>query len=69
MSGPAPAGPGKAMTACISSIRSGKLIGHVNLPEICANICFGGPKRNQLFMAASQSLYMMWVNTRGAHIC
>ena len=47
----------------------GKLIGHVELPEICANICFGGPKRNQLFMAASQSLYMMWVNTRGAHIC
>ncbi len=47
----------------------GKLIGHVKLPEICANLCFGGPKRNQLFMAASQSLYMMWVNTRGAHIC
>jgi gluconolactonase len=47
----------------------GKLIGQVKLPEICANICFGGPKRNQLFMAASQSLYMMWVNTRGAHIC
>ena len=35
----------------------GKLLGRIRLPEVCGNICFGGPKRNRLFMAASQSLY------------
>ncbi|MGZ5913166.1 MAG: SMP-30/gluconolactonase/LRE family protein [Reyranella sp.] len=44
----------------------GKLIGLIRLPEVCGNICFGGPKRNRLFMAASQSLYALYVNTQGA---
>ena len=44
----------------------GKLIGRIRLPEVCANVCFGGPKRNRLFMAASQSLYAVYVNTQGA---
>jgi gluconolactonase len=44
----------------------GKLIGRIRLPEICGNICFGGPKRNRLFMAASQSLYAVYLNTQGA---
>jgi len=44
----------------------GKLIGRIRLPEVCANICFGGPKRNRLFMAASQSIYAVYVNTQGA---
>jgi gluconolactonase len=44
----------------------GKLIGRIRLPEVCANITFGGPKRNRLFMAASQSLYAVYVNTQGA---
>jgi gluconolactonase len=44
----------------------GKLIGRIRLPEICGNVCFGGPKRNRLFMAASQSLYAVYVNTQGA---
>jgi gluconolactonase len=39
------------------------------LPEICANVCFGGAKRNRLFMAASQSLYAVYVETQGAAIC
>jgi gluconolactonase len=43
-----------------------KLIGRIRLPEVCGNICFGGPKRNRLFMAASQSLYAVYVNTQGA---
>jgi gluconolactonase len=47
---------------------SGQLIGMILLPEICANVCFGGPKRNRLYMAASQSLYAVYVNTRGAHV-
>jgi len=46
----------------------GKRIGQIRLPEICGNICFGGTKRNRLFMAASQSLYAVYVETRGAHI-
>ncbi len=44
----------------------GKLIGRIRLPEICGNVSFGGPKRNRLFMAASQSLYAVFVNTQGA---
>jgi gluconolactonase len=43
-------------------------IGMIRLPETCANICFGGRARNRLFMAASQSLYSVYVNTQGAHI-
>lgn len=46
----------------------GQRIGQILLPEICSNICFGGPKRNRLFMTASQSLYAVYVNTQGAHI-
>ncbi len=44
----------------------GKLIGRVRLPEVCANVTFGGPKRNRLFMAAGQSLYALFVNTQGS---
>ena len=44
----------------------GKLIGRIRLPEVCANVCFGGPKRNQLLMCASQSIYMLQVQTQGA---
>ena len=44
----------------------GKLIGRIRLPEVCGNLCFGGPKRNRLFMAASQSIYAVYVNTQGA---
>ncbi len=46
--------------------KEGKLIGRIRLPEICANLAFGGPKRNYLFMAASQSLYGLLVNVQGA---
>jgi gluconolactonase len=40
-------------------------IGHIALPERCANVCFGGRYRNRLFMAAGQSLYAVYVNTQG----
>jgi gluconolactonase len=46
----------------------GKRIGQILLPEICSNVCFGGSKRNRLFMTASQSLYAVYVETKGAHI-
>ena len=45
---------------------AGKLIGRLRLPEVCANVAFGGPKRNHLFMTASQSLYVLQVQTQGA---
>jgi gluconolactonase len=44
----------------------GRPIGRIALPERCANLCFGGRKRNRLFMAASQSVYALYVNTQGA---
>ncbi|WP_374356308.1 SMP-30/gluconolactonase/LRE family protein [Limnohabitans sp.] len=44
----------------------GLAIGHIHLPERCANLCFGGAGRNRLFMAASHSLYALYVETRGA---
>jgi gluconolactonase len=44
----------------------GQRIGQILLPEICANLCFGGLRRNRLFMAASQSLYAVYVETQGA---
>jgi gluconolactonase len=47
----------------------GARIGQIILPETCANLCFGGRKRNRLFMTASQSLYAVYVETTGAHIC
>src|SRR5262245_44651101 len=46
----------------------GERIGQILLPETASNICFGGPKRNRLFITASQSLYAVYVNTQGAHI-
>ena len=46
----------------------GTRIGQILLPEICGNVCFGGSKRNRLFMAASQSIYAVYVETRGGHI-
>ena len=44
----------------------GTLIGRILLPERCANVCFGGRKRNRLFMAASQSIYALYVEAQGA---
>ena len=43
----------------------GDLIGRIHLPEVCANLCFGGIKKNRLFMAGSQSLYSLYVETQG----
>ena len=46
----------------------GDRIGQILLPEICSNVCFGGPNRDRLFMTASQSVYALYVNTQGAAI-
>jgi gluconolactonase len=44
----------------------GKLLGRIRIPEVCGNLTFGGPKRNRLFLAASQSIYALYVGTQGA---
>lgn len=48
--------------------QDGVRIGQIRLPEICSNLCFGGKKRNRLFMTASTSVYAVYVETQGAHI-
>ena len=55
---------GYAGVLCFTS--EGKLIGRIRLPEVCANLAFGGPNRDRLFMTASQSLYALQVNSQGA---
>jgi gluconolactonase len=44
----------------------GQLIGKIHLPETCANLCFGGKKKNRLFMTASTSIYAVYVDDEGA---
>jgi gluconolactonase len=45
---------------------NGDLIGRIHLPEPCANLCFGGRKKDRLFMTCGQSLYAVFVGTRGS---
>lgn len=44
----------------------GTLLGQIHLPETCANLCFGGVKKNRLFITASRSLYSVYVEAQGA---
>lgn len=53
----------------VFAAEDGARIAQILLPEICSNVCFGGTKRNRLFMTGSQSLYSVYVNTKGAHFC
>jgi gluconolactonase len=59
---------GKGMDGVRIFAPDGRLIGRIHLPEICANLCFGGRKRNRLFMAASQSIYAVYVEAQGAQV-
>jgi gluconolactonase len=60
---------GWGMSEALDGVRvydkAGEPIGHIALPERCANVCFGGRHRNRLFMAASHSIYALYVNTQG----
>jgi gluconolactonase len=60
---------GWGMSEALNGVRifapDGAPIGHIELPERCANLCFGGLHRNRLFMAASQSLYALYVGVQG----
>ena len=57
------AGPGTNGVHCFAP--EGELIGRIHLPEPCANLCFGGVKKNRLFMTCSQSLYSLYVEATG----
>jgi gluconolactonase len=63
-------GNGNGTSDALDGVRifnpDGKVIGHIHLPERCANLCFGGTKGNRLMMASSHSLYALYVETRGA---
>ncbi|HEY4198973.1 MAG TPA: SMP-30/gluconolactonase/LRE family protein [Devosiaceae bacterium] len=59
-------GSGPALDGVMIYSPQGERIGRIALPERCANVAFGGRRRNRLFMASSQSLYALYVNTRGA---
>ena len=63
-------GSAGADSAALDGVRvfdpSGLAIGHVHLPERCANLCFGGPKNNRLYLASSHSLYALFVEAHGA---
>ncbi len=61
------AGPAaKAIDGVMVFNSAGAPIGRIDLPERCANVCFGGYRRSRLFMVASRSLYALWVGTSGA---
>jgi gluconolactonase len=44
----------------------GVLIGKIKVPEVVANVCFGGPKRDRLYICGTTSLYAIYVNAQGA---
>ena len=58
--------PGDGLDGVRVFTAQGAAIGHIHLPERCANLWFGGRHRNRLFMAASHSVYALFVNTQGA---
>jgi gluconolactonase len=58
-------GMGEGMDGVMIFSPEGKPIGKISLPERAANVCFGGLRRNRLFMAASHSVYALYVNTQG----
>jgi gluconolactonase len=57
-------GPGYDGVHCYAP--DGTLLGRIHLPETCANLCFGGVKKNRLFITASRSLYSVYVEALGA---
>ncbi len=59
-------GTGEGLDGVMVFNPEGKRIGAISLPERSANLCFGGVKRNRLFMAASHSLYSLYVGAQGA---
>jgi len=59
-------GTGPTLNGVMVFAPDGTAIGHISLPERCANLCFGGAAYNRLFMAAGQSLYALYVDAEAA---
>jgi gluconolactonase len=63
-------GAGRLWTSAADGVHcytaDGALIGKVRVPEVVSNVCFGGPKRNRLFICATTSVYAIYVNAAGA---
>lgn len=61
---------GRIWTSALDGVHAyhpdGTLLGKILLPERVANVCFGGPKRNRLFICATTSLYAITLNAKGA---
>jgi gluconolactonase len=66
MCGQQPAAAAPASTACTANSPDGDLLGQIHLPETCANFCFGGVKKNRMFITASRSLYSVYAEAQGA---
>jgi len=49
---------------CLSP--AGELLGKIRIPEMVSNVCFGGEKRNRLFICGTTSLYSVFLNVNGA---
>jgi gluconolactonase len=64
MCGRQPGGAGVDGVHCYSP--NGELLGQIHLPETCANLCFGGMKKNRLFITASRLLYSVYLEAQGA---
>ena len=48
---------------CLSP--AGELLGKIRVPEVVANVTFGGPKKNRLFICGTTSLYAVYLNRKG----
>jgi gluconolactonase len=44
----------------------GTLLGEIHIGEPVSNVCFGGPKRNRLFITATTSVYAVMLAVNGA---
>ncbi|MEN4918974.1 SMP-30/gluconolactonase/LRE family protein [Achromobacter spanius] len=59
-------GAGPGLNGVMVFAPDGVAIGRIALPDRCANLCFGGTRRNRLFMVTGQCLFALYVNAQGA---
>jgi gluconolactonase len=62
---------GNVWTSCGSGVQvfspGGDMLGEILVPEVVSNLCFGGPKRNQLLITATTSVYFTYVGATGCY--
>jgi len=63
---------GRIWTSCQDGVicldSSGNALGKIKVPEMVANLTFGGPRRNRLFITATKGLYSVFVAVTGAQV-